>query len=169
MESTTWSNAIAAGALAVALVGYADGRVRTNRNERETREARERADRATAAADRSAHAQERMARALELQSIARAQAAAEPEVAWQLKHHGGDRYLLENVGTATAFDVMVKAPEGLIFRAPSPDIEDLPPRGSTTFMAVRTFGTRDDTITVQWADHSGSEHRQTWQRALPPK
>lgn len=158
MDASTWANFISGGSFVVAVLALM---LAWN--------SQRKAEAAGNAADRSAHAQERMARALELQAIARAKASAEPEVAWQLVHHGGDRYLLENVGTATAFDVMVTAPEGLWFRPPENDVEDLAPRASTTFTAARSLGTHDDTITVAWSDHSGGEHRRTWHRPLPPK
>jgi len=110
-----------------------------------------------------------MAKALESAQQAAARDAPTPRPAWQLTHHGGDTYLLENVGDATAYDVDVQAPPDLPFRARTPlPANELAPQQVIQFMAVRTLGTKDDTMTVVWSDVSGSQ-RQEWLRPLPPK
>lgn len=163
MEASTWANVLAGVALVGTVVGFLFNRAAA-------KGAGDEARRATAAAERAAAAQERLAQAAEEDAARHAQAAPEPEVAWRLAHHNGDTYLLENVGTATAYNVLVTVPERVIFRPPPEDpVDKMGPRDSTTFMAVLTMGASDDRVTVSWEASPGAVPRETWSRPLPPK
>lgn len=91
------------------------------------------------------------------------------KVTWVLRHFQGDMYLLENVGEATAYDVSLDADPTLMRFGkewdPTPEVKS----GEVVqFGAVRTMGTRDSTITVQWRDGADGD-LQTWRYPLPPR
>ncbi len=146
--------------------------------ERDARDARDRADRAQATADqatdaaeRYAAAAERMAQALEEQAARAAHEAAVPEAAWALEHFQGDSYLLTNTGTAPAYDVDVDTAD-LLSRPPQGDPwprAEVRPHEPVKFIAARMMNTKDDTVTVTWAEQQGSPERRTWRRPLPPR
>lgn len=123
--------------------------------------------RADALAERSAAATERMAKALEGRALEDEHRSPTPDAAWKLQHFQGDTYLLTNAGRATAYDVHVDTGD-LVVRGEH-DHERIEPDGFAKFLAVRTWGTRDDTITVTWSTTPGGSDRHTWQRPLPPR
>lgn len=91
-------------------------------------------------------------------------------VRWQLRHHSGDTYALENIGDATAYGVSVTGHDSLM----GPDhIQGGPviqPGEALTFMAALVLATADSTITVRWRDaddDAGAE--QTWRYPLPDR
>lgn len=89
-------------------------------------------------------------------------------VAWALTHYEGDMYMLTNTGDATAYNVRVSAHESLIAVGEWPSETSMKPNDVITFMAVRTFGTTDSTITVVWGtEHDGD--RDVWRYPLPPR
>lgn len=83
-----------------------------------------------------------------------------------MTHHGGDMYLLTNVGSATAHNVTLSADDSLPLIEP-PEGVDLRPDEGATFGAAPSFGTVDRTVTVHWEDPAGGEH--DWRYPLPPK
>ncbi|MCK2021981.1 hypothetical protein KZC52_03535 [Microbacterium sp. kSW2-24] len=95
-------------------------------------------------------------------------APAPTKVSWSLTHFQGDTYLLENVGEASALDVQLSADETLLQRGEWQRSGELKPGEAIQFMAVRTMGTRDSTITVQWRN-AGDGEEQTWRYPLPPR
>lgn len=100
--------------------------------------------------------------------LPRLASAAPVKVAWSLKHQDGDMYLLENIGNGSAFDVRLSADATLLQRGEWQRDGELKPGEAIAFMAVRTMGTRDSTITVHWS--SGSEaDLETWRYPLPSR
>lgn len=94
--------------------------------------------------------------------------AAEPEhVRWSLTHHDGDRYKLENIGTATAYDTEVTGHETLIGPDRFTGGPTLLPGEALTFLAALSLATADSTITVRWSDSEGGEPEETWRYPLP--
>lgn len=90
------------------------------------------------------------------------------KVIWALTHFQGDKYLLENKGDMSAFDVLLSADETLLQPGEWPRADETKPGDVIQFMAARTMGTRDSTITVRWRnDPEGDE--QTWRYPLPPR
>lgn len=83
-----------------------------------------------------------------------------------MRNHGGDTYVVENVGDALAEKVTVKADESMIFNPPA--VVDLAPGEALSFMAALSLGTRDSTITVEWLQ-PGSADVRTWRYPLPPR
>jgi len=170
---------IEAVATIVALVGVAVSFVFSFLAERrERKRTAEEASRADASAERASRsaaltidAMERIAAAIEqLQQQGIRTSAPEHRVRWSLTHFRGDTYMLQNVGTATAYRVHVSADESLLTPGELPDDRDMRPDESSTFLAALTYDTRDDTITVEWStsDEPAAE-RQTWRYPLPPK
>jgi len=94
--------------------------------------------------------------------------SARAKVSWSLAHFQGDTYLLENTGDASAFDVLLSADETLLQRGEWQRAGELKPGEVIQFMAARTLGTRDSTITVQWRDSAEGE-QQIWRYPLPPR
>jgi len=119
-----------------------------------------------ALATRSADATERMAVALERRAIQDERQEPTPGVAWRLEHFQGDAYLLTNAGRATAHEVRVEV--GDLFSKDLPDGVPVRPDDAVKFIAARTLATRDDTVTVSWADEPHGR-RTLWSRPLPPK
>lgn len=126
--------------------------------------AREAADRA----DRAVQAAERSASAAEAQAVAIARAAPLPQAAWTLEHHDGDAYLLTNVGTGTAHAVALDTGDMVVRDGQWPR-DTIAPSESAKLLAARSLATRDDTVTVRWADEPRGAERRSWQRPLPPK
>lgn len=141
------------------------------------RRARKEARRADAAADRAENAArgtidalERIGRGVEeLELVALSPGASvRTEVRWTLTHHIGDTYMLTNIGDRAAANVRLEADPTLVFRAE--DVAEgtqLGPGEAVTFLAARSMGTRDSTITVKWLDQEGTEHQ--WRYPLPPR
>lgn len=80
-------------------------------------------------------------------------------------------YVVQNTGTATAYEVHVNVPGAVSFDPPTGELElpsTLAPRESLTFGAVLAWGS-DDMAVVSWVNTEGSEHRETWRRPLPPE
>ncbi|UWD82628.1 hypothetical protein NY057_17745 [Curtobacterium flaccumfaciens] len=170
-------------ATVVALVGVAVTFWVTRRGQKQdlvlAREEADRAERAQRAGEASAERSEaassltidaltRMADALEqLREGRQGVRALGPTVAWRLTHFNGDTYQLTNIGRGPADDVKVHTHETLLAPPPLPDGEIVGPGEGVTFMAVRTMGTSDSTITVTWVDESGSKGR--WRYPLPPR
>ncbi len=94
---------------------------------------------------------------------------APARVSWTLTHFQGDTYLLENTGDASAFDVLLSADETLLQRGEWQRAGELKPGEAIRFMAVRTMGTRDSTITVQWRNDQEGGDQQSWRYPLPPR
>jgi hypothetical protein len=90
-------------------------------------------------------------------------------VKWSLRHFSGDKYILENVGDATAYNVEVSAHESLMQPREWPSAERLGPNENLTFMAVRTLGTSDATIAVSWTPTEDPEEPGVWRYPLPPR
>ena len=179
---------IQAVATIVALVGVIVSFALTRRGQKQdlelAREQATRAERAQQAGEASAERAEKAA-SLTIDSLTRMAdaldkigsqglsggtvlAAAVPErVAWSLTHFQGDTYMLENVGTGVAHDVVVSADETLLQPGEWPREETMRPSDNVTFMAVLTFGTRDSTITVTWNNDDGEPD--TWRYPLPPR
>ena len=97
-----------------------------------------------------------------------ASASAPAKVSWSLTHFQGDTYLLENTGEASALDVVLSADETMLQHGEWQRAGELKPGEAIRFMAVRTMGTRDSTITVQWRNAPDGE-AQTWRYPLPPR
>jgi hypothetical protein len=114
---------------------------------------------------------DRMAIALEVLStkdFGQNQGLAEvPKVEWTLRWFNGDTYILTNEGNAVAISVKITAHESLMTPSELPESEDVQPSEALTFMAARSLGTVDSTITVTWRDDSGNER--TWRYPLPPR
>jgi hypothetical protein len=96
-------------------------------------------------------------------------AQALPErVSWSLAHHGGDTYILTNTGEATAYNVQLSAHESLMREdewASEPKVR----RGDVVqFMAARSMGTSDSTITVEWSTERDGE-KDVWRYPLPAR
>lgn len=90
-------------------------------------------------------------------------------VAWSLTHFQGDKYMLTNVGEAPAFNVQISAHESLMKMGPWTLEERVGPGEAITFMALRTMGTSDSTITVEWSDDPEDDERHSWRYPLPPR
>jgi hypothetical protein len=84
-------------------------------------------------------------------------------VTWTLVHHASGRYVLTNEGDATARDVMISAHESLPI-GDLPPVQDVQPHRVLSFLAARTTGTGESTITVTWTDGQA----RTWKCTLPP-
>lgn len=170
-------------ATVVALVGVAVTFWLTRRGQKQdlvlAREEADRAERAQRAGEASAERSEaassltidaltRMAEGLEQlrEGPQGARSLGQP-VAWSLTHFNGDTYQLTNIGRVPADDVKVHTHETLLVPRPLPDGETVGPGEAVTFMALRTMGTSDSTITVTWIDETGSEGR--WRYPLPPR
>ncbi|YAL83404.1 hypothetical protein ACMYYO_00970 [Dermacoccaceae bacterium W4C1] len=132
------------------------------------------ADRAEAAARLTADNTERVLNALD--RIAEKDFSANvgtvslpsPRVRWSLNHESGDTYKLENIGDATAHDVGLSAHETLMMDWSTSGM-DLAPGEATTFLALRSMGTSDSTISVTWIDDPTGSDRQQWRYPLPAR
>lgn len=167
MHASEW---IALSALLVASASAVGSVIGYHRNRRDARDAEVKAERATAAAERAANALERSAQAAEA-SYQRALLQRHAKgVAWQLRWAEGDSYLLENVGTASAYDVTVTPiDDEMGFEGPSPGLGvDVRPREDIRFLAATTFDVLDDRLLVEWLDHPEADDRHSWRRSLPP-
>lgn len=163
---------------AVALIGVATTSVLSLRSEKLTRQGqqleREQAEatarRSEAAAALTEEYTRRVVEALETMATAprndMISAGPAPKVRWSMRNHGGDTYIVENVGDARAERVEVTAHETMMLRAPAPT--DIDPGEAMQFLAVRTLGTQDSTITVQWSQPGDAEVHQ-WRYPLPPR
>lgn len=177
MDAARWANVIAlgalvlaAGSLAVAIAAWVSQREATQQVDRHATDALNEAREARGQSARAANAQERMALSMERAEATAAHRAPAPQVAWSITHHRGSTYVLENTGTATAYDIHIDVPGAARFDPPPTELQlpaHMPPHDSVTFGAVLGWGS-DDTVVVTWADGEGSEHRQTWRRPLPP-
>lgn len=143
----------------------------------------DRAERALASAERAAERAE-AASALSIDQLTRIATSVEAlgsldgsrdvsrrrlGVAWSLRHQSGDTYVLENEGELDALDVKVAGHESLI--GPDHmqgDAAKVAPHEALTFMALRTLGTSDSTITVGWSERESQERRE-WRYPLPPR
>ena len=89
-------------------------------------------------------------------------------VRWSLEWAGGDRYSLENAGDEVATAVSIVAHETMpIFEMPEMPISTMAPGDVADFMAVRTLGTSDATISIEYTNPAGEE--KVWSRVLPFK
>ncbi len=87
-------------------------------------------------------------------------------VRWSLEWVGGDRYSLVNVGDEVASGVSIVTHETLPIREmPEMPIAAMEPGDVVDFMAIRTLGTRDATIAIEYTNPAGEE--KVWSRALP--
>ncbi|HEY9324393.1 MAG TPA: hypothetical protein VIP50_05650 [Agromyces sp.] len=92
-----------------------------------------------------------------------------PRVAWSLNHRQNDSYLLTNIGDSPAYDVVISAHESMLVPRKIPTTDVLQPGEAVSFVALRTMGTSDSTITVEWSDEQGGTDRGSWRYPLPPK
>lgn len=91
-------------------------------------------------------------------------------VRWKLSHHGGDAYVLENIGSATAFGVKVSGHESLIGPQNVQGGPDLNPAEALTFIAALVLATSDTTITTRWRESAdAAAEEQTWRYPLPDR
>jgi hypothetical protein len=152
---------------AIALVGTAVGYLL---NRTGVQEAAAKAERATVAAERSAVALERSARAQELQMARAAAISPTPKAAWQMSRHNGDVFILENVGTAPAYDVEVRAvhPNLHVMGITQSHGDEVKPGEAVKFHAFVSLATSDDRVMVRWGDAPQEQDRHEWTRALPP-
>lgn len=90
-------------------------------------------------------------------------------VKWSLEHSAGDTYKLENIGDAEAHNVRLTSHESLMHPREWPAPERMRPGEALTFMAARTMGTVDSTITVTWNPTEDSEEEDVWRYPLPPR
>ena len=152
---TVWfALVISAGALLVAVLSY-------RRDRGASREAAASAERSAARADEAVAAQKRMAEALEAQ-------LPPSSATWCLEHFQGDSYLLTNSGTASAYQVHLDLGDIQIVRGElNPAL--LRTGDAHKFMAARTMGTVNDTVTVSWRDSPTSSQGRQWARPLPPR
>jgi hypothetical protein len=174
--STTADIATTVGTF-VALVGVAGSLVLTLRSEALTRRGqeleREQADAAAARSEAAAALTEEYTRRVVEALEAMATGSAEQvgvrsplRVGWTMRNHGGDTYVLENVGDATAERVTLTADESMIFNPP--EVVDVAPGDAISFMAALSLATRDSTITVKWSE-PGTADMRTWKYPLPPR
>jgi hypothetical protein len=116
-------------------------------------------------------AQDTQILATQLEEIAKALEAAGSTrigVRWSLEWVGGDRYRVENVGDAIASEVSILCHETLpLLQTPVMPVPSLEPSDVIDFMAIRTMGTIDATITVAYKTPDGEDKK--WSRALPFK
>jgi hypothetical protein len=91
-------------------------------------------------------------------------------VRWQLRHHAGDTYALENIGDATAYAVSVAGHKSLIGPDRVQGGPEVQPGEAITFMATLVLATSDSTITVHWRDiDDESADEKTWRYPLPDR
>lgn len=90
-------------------------------------------------------------------------------VKWSLTHFSGDTYKLENIGDAEAHNVRLSSHSSLMHPKEWPSSERLRPGEALTFMAARTMGTVDSTITVTWSPTEDPEDQDVWRYPLPPR
>lgn len=101
------------------------------------------------------------------EALTHAQEANRPTVSWAVKHNTGSTYIVQNVGSATAWDVKVRH-EGLVESYSDPTADRLTPGEAIEFMATVHVQTRDNTVYVDWrAEADGEPH--TWRHPLPTK
>lgn len=87
-------------------------------------------------------------------------------VRWTLNWESGDAYHLENTGDEVATKVSIVTHDSLpVFRMPVMPIMKMEPGDSVNFMAVRTMGTKDATISIEYTNLDGET--KMWLRALP--
>jgi hypothetical protein len=174
--STTADIATTVGTF-VALVGVAGSLALTLRSEALTRRGqeleREQAGSAAARSEAAAALTEEYTRRVVEALEAMATGSAAPVgvrsslgVRWTMRNHGGDTYIVENIGDATAEGVTLTADESMIFNPP--EVVDVAPGEAVTFMAALSLATRDSTITVEWSER-GSDDMRTWKYPLPPR
>lgn len=87
-------------------------------------------------------------------------------VKWSMRHHGGDTYIVENVGDVVAHGVELSSDPtlGMVGVTGGPDVA---PGEAMTFLAALTFDTRDSTITVAWDNPDGTSGE--WRYPLPSR
>lgn len=99
-----------------------------------------------------------------------ASSAALPRAEWRLSHYQGDRYQLDNFGAGNAYLVRLSADPSMLLHADELEAgTDIPAGQAATFIAARTMGTRDSTITVTWKAAPEDVADLTWRYPLPPK
>lgn len=79
-----------------------------------------------------------------------------PKVKWSMSRVGGERYLVENKGDATARDVHVEGHESLGGLLDVQGGPHLAPGEALTFIAAPSMATTDMTITVSWTNPDGT-------------
>jgi len=96
-------------------------------------------------------------------------AKALPErVSWSLAHHGGDEWIVTNTGEATAYNVQLSAHESLMGKDEWVTDPELRAGDVMLFMAARSMGTSDSTITVEWSTELDGE-KDVWRYPLPAR
>jgi hypothetical protein len=114
---------------------------------------------AAASARRSADAADRAALALE-------HLASDRGPQWKLEHLQGGAYTLTNVGPATARRVHINTGDLRVVDGQL-DFEQIGSGSAVKFIAVRTLGSHEDTVTVEWSPDGEPNQRKTWSRPLP--
>ncbi len=159
--------ATAGGVIVTSILNIRSNKLTRRGLEQEQEIAQASAARAEAAAALNEEYTRRMVDALEAIAAGGLGAPFPAKVQWELVHHAGDTYRLTNVGELEARAVRLVSNETL----PLDNIEggpDLGPGEALTFMAVKTLGTMDSTITVNWREEPEGEER-TWRYPLPAR
>ncbi len=164
MDTGAWQAIAAVTAAVIALValgvaavaaGYARGQ-------------RDASSRQADAAEAQVEVMRRQVDLMERQGPAGAMAREVPYVPpWILQHFKGDTYTLTNGGISPEYDVHIELPPNTPGRGPY-DHEQIAPRSSTSFMAVRTMSTPHDDVTITWSRKPGEEQL-SWKTVLPAK
>lgn len=96
-------------------------------------------------------------------ALALAEEAAVTAVTWQIHNDRGHQYLLTNVGTGTAYNVVLDYAGVLDVNS---ETDEVKPQGQVRFMAFATSGGTDQTITVTYSDSPEGE-RLNWAARKP--
>ena len=132
------------------------------------RGSRDATNRQATAAEAQVEIMRRQVDLMERQGSARGGAREVPYVSpWTLHHFRGDTYLLTNSGTSSEYDVHIELPGNTPGRGPF-DHEQIDPRSSVKFMAIRTMASSSDEVTITWS-REPSGKQLTWKTVLPRK
>lgn len=170
--ATSVGTVVALGAVIVTLiVNLRSERLTRQGQDLEREQAEATAARSEAAAALTEEYTRRVVLALEAMAaggVATGASGSPPRVRWALKHHGGDTYVLENIGDVEAKNVIISAHETLRLINLPDKPQDLRPGEAIDFMAAVSLGTKDMTIKVQWQDAATAEFLD-WKYPLPPR
>jgi len=157
-----------------ALIGVVASFGLTVRGQKQDRElSHNSASRAEAAARLTEGYTARVVEALETIAAAgtfTAPTAAPERVRWSMNNRTGSTYILENIGSATAWSVKVTGHKTLLGPDMLQDKDDIASGEAVTFRAAQTMATSDTTITVTWSTDPDDPANTTsvWQYPLPP-
>jgi hypothetical protein len=116
--------------------------------------------RQTAAAERSADAEERAVALAEIE-------AAKYAPPWTLRWNSGDTYLLTNGSDEPTYNVKIGI-DGIPVTRGELTHERIGPGSAVKFMAARAMTTVNDTVTITWS-RLPEGPLLDWQHPLPPK